>query len=120
MSWLYEQGTGTIFHDDTPTAVGYSGNGAGKNNPDMQDVHNVGPIPRGVYTIEAPVDTKTHGPYVLWLIPDDGNEMHGRSAFGIHGDSLVNPGGASEGCVILPKAVRVSIWDSGDRRFEVI
>ena len=119
MTWSYAQANGQMSRDGEPVATGYSGAGEGKNNPAMQDIHNVGPIPRGNYTIEAPVDTKTHGPYVMWLVPDPANEMEGRSAFGIHGDSVVAPGTASEGCVIMPRAIREQIWNSGDTNLEV-
>ena len=94
--WTYEQKTGWLI--DTRgfrLSKGYAGGGAGKNNPAMQGVKNVGPIPRGRYEIEEPIDTVTHGPCVLRLVPDATNEMHGRSGFLMHGDSVVNPGTAS-------------------------
>lgn len=119
MTWAYKQSTGWIAHNGKNIAKGYSGAGDGKNNPEMQDVPNIGPIPVGKYTIGDPSDTKTHGPYVLDLTPDPENEMFGRFAFLIHGDSVVNPGTASEGCIILPRKVRVQIWESGDRELMV-
>lgn len=120
MTWTFEQSTGRMLHDGERVAIGYAGAGEGKNNPDMQDVHNVGPLPRGTYEIGEPSDTKTHGPYVLHLTPDADNEMFGRSAFLIHGDSVVRPGTASEGCIILGRAIREKIWDSGDHQLEVV
>jgi hypothetical protein len=99
---------------------GYAGRGVGKNNPLMQNVSNVGPLPAGTYTIESPVDTETHGLYVLWLTPDPMNEMFGRTGFGIHGDSIDNPGNASEGCIVLPRITREAIWESGDRQLLVV
>lgn len=118
--WTYAQRTGALTRDDGMiVAVGYSGAGAGKNNPDAQDLHDVGPLPRGHYFIEPPVDTRTHGPFVLWLDPDVDNVMYGRSGFGIHGDSVIHPGMASEGCIVLPRAIREQIWNSGDHRLTV-
>lgn len=117
--WTYEQVTGRMLQDGERVAIGYSGAGEGKNNPDMQDIHNVGPLPKGNYTICAPVDTVTHGPYVLRLDPDPANEMFGRAGFLIHGDSVVHPGTASEGCIILGKLIRVKIWESDDHQLEV-
>ena len=38
----------------------------------------------------------------------------------IHGDSIGNPGSASEGCIILGPAIRHRIWNSGDRNLEVV
>lgn len=120
MTWTYSQETGQLSQDGLIAAVGYSGAGEGKNNPAMQEVHNVGPIPRGFYDIGEPCDTKTHGPYVLHLHPAAENEMCGRSSFLIHGDSVLHPGTASEGCIIMPRTVRERIWNSGDRRLEVV
>lgn len=120
MTWTYSQASGNLSHDGELVATGYSGAGEGKNNPAMQEVHNVGPIPVGSYTIEEPINTKTHGPYAMHLIPGAENEMFGRSAFLIHGDSVVRPGTASEGCVILPRPIREQIWNSGDRVLEVV
>lgn len=120
MTWRYRQSTGALSLDGEHVADGYAGKGDGKNNPDMQDAHNVGPLPRGLYTIGEPCDTQTHGPYVLRLTPDGANEMCGRAGFLIHGDSSSHPGSASEGCIIMPRAVREQIWDSGDRDLEVL
>ena len=120
MTWRYEQATGRILQDGQRVAIGYSGAGDCKNDPSAQDVHNAGPLPRGLYEIGAPVDTMTHGPYVLRLTPDPANEMCGRAGFLIHGDSKVAPGTASEGCIILRRMVREKIWDSGDKQLEVV
>lgn len=118
--WRYAQSTGQLSHDETPIAIGYSGAGEGKNNPLLQHVQNVGPLPQGQYHILPPIDTPTHGPYVLWLNPLLGTELFGRSRFGMHGDSLMHPGAASLGCIILPRAVRELVWTSGDRTLTVV
>jgi Protein of unknown function (DUF2778) len=118
--WRYRQSTGEFFDDDMLLCVGYAGRGAGKNNPAMAQVQCTGPIPVGRYTINRPIDTKTHGPYVMWLTPHPDNVMFGRSAFGIHGDSVIHPGEASEGCIILPRMVRERIGESGDDQLEVV
>jgi hypothetical protein len=54
VTWTYSQATGKLAHDDADVASGYSGAAEGKNNPDAQEQHNVGPIPCGGYTINAP------------------------------------------------------------------
>lgn len=118
--WSYSQSRGDISRASELAGHGYSGRGEAKNNPAFQDVKMEGPLPRGLYVINPPVDTQTHGPYVLWLTPDPTNEMFGRSAFGIHGDSVVHPGAASDGCIILPRAVREQVWQSGDHALEVV
>lgn len=120
MTWLYEQSTGALSRDDDPVATGYAGKGEGKNNPEMQDVQKVGPLPRGVYSIGEPHDTEAHGPYVLRLTPDPNNQMFDRAGFLIHGDSASHPGDASEGCMIFPLNIRKKVWTSGDHDLEVV
>lgn len=128
--WTYEQSSGRLFN---PHGIfisqGYSGGGIdptnleaikAKNNPLMQFVHDLGPTPCGYYTMKAPVDSVTHGRYVIELVPDVGNEMYGRDAFRIHGDSIPHPGFASEGCIIQNYPTRVKIWSSGDHRLQVV
>jgi Protein of unknown function (DUF2778) len=86
-AWTYAQTTGELQRDGKLVATGYSGNGPGKNNPAMEDVPNIGPIPSGDWTIAGPpVDTPAHGPYVLHLKPATETETVGRSAFLIHGE----------------------------------
>lgn len=107
----YHQTTGEWYHDGELLGTGYSGFEQGKNNPALQAIHDVGPIPRGLYMIGHPQDLNggSHGPYVLPLSPDPGNEMAGRSGFLLHGDSLELPGFASRGCIIQTHSVRVAI-----------
>jgi len=122
MPWIYVQKTGGLWRDapifESPflLAYGYSGHEAGLNNPDMQDVHDIGPIPCGEYTIQSPQNTETHGPFVLPLEPDQSNNMFGRGGFLCHGDSIHLAGQhqASHGCIILARAIRETIWNSND------
>ncbi len=91
----------------------------GKNNPAMQDRPNVGPIPQGRYGVGDPRDSAQVGPYALPLDPLPGTTTFGRSAFMIHGDSIVHPGMASHGCIILLRDARHKIAESGDRELRV-
>ena len=125
----YHQGTGQLWRYLTLglgagslfASGGYSGSGEGKNNPAFQQVHNVGPIPQGLWRIASLTEGPTaHGPYVLHLAPCEGTNTFGRDGFLIHGDSLAFPGTASQGCIIFPRHVRESIWSSGDRSLRVI
>src|SRR6266850_4122660 len=48
------------------------------------------------------------------LTPDASNQMFGRTAFLIHGDSVVEPGTASRGCIIMSRGIRNEVAPSGD------
>lgn len=117
--WFYSQTSGIVRHDAEFCAVGYSGSGACKDQPLSQDKHNLGPIPQGRYQLQPPKDTPTHGSYAIPLAPSLDNKMFGRSGFMIHGDSILHPGTASEGCIILSHEARMKMWESGDRDLEV-
>ena len=119
--WTYDQATGTLTTPDgTPLCAGYSGaEPDGKNNPSMQNLPCVGPIPQGTYTIGEPFNSTTHGPFAMPLSPAAANEMFGRSGFLMHGDSLEHPGCASEGCIIMPPDARHAVWASGDGGLKV-
>lgn len=78
-----------------------------------------GPIPQGLYYIGKPIDTIIRGPHVLPLTPSPENQMYGRGGFLIHGDSIVDPGNASDGCIILPLFVREAISSSDDMTLAV-
>ena len=119
MCWEYSQSTGILTHNGSHIATGYSGHGAGKNNPGMQEVANVGPCPQGHYTIGPPRDSPHVGPYAMPLTPVPGTETFGRAAFMIHGDSIVHPGTASEGCIILLRDAREQIVASQDEELVV-
>lgn len=120
-AWTYAQKTGELRRDGKHIATGYSGAGAGKNNPAMEDVRNVGPIPHGDWTIVGPpVDTHDHGPCVLTLEPAANTQTFDRNGFLMHGDSKEAPGCASHGCVIMPRTVREQVWTSGDSELEVV
>lgn len=127
-NWTYKQTTGELFNPDGVfVAKGYAGgnlgkNPEGKNNPDMQFVHNVGPLPQGWYTIEPPIEHSTVGLFALPLTPDPENNMGGRGHFYIHGDLIGHAGEdvGSEGCVVMPNATRHEVASSGNNRLEVV
>ena len=119
---IYRQSTGELFADDVtvePLGVGYSGSPAGKNDPALQNVKDVGPIPQGRYTIGPPFDAPVQGELTMRLTPDSENEMFDRDDFLIHGDTTP-PGFASKGCIILPRGVRELIASSPDKTLRVI
>lgn len=112
--WKFRQLTGELLHNEISIGFGYSGSGLGLNNPSMQAAPNVGPIPRGLWTIGKPYDSETHGPYVMRLTPDLETKIFKRGGFLIHGDSMKLPGTASKGCIVLNRAMRNQISASGD------
>lgn len=133
--FIYHQSTGKLvrcdhvsFHGEgdgfdvvNPHLItyGYAGHGKGKNNPDLETEPFVGPIPRGFYTIGKPRRSKRTGPHVIDLVPFL-HDAHQRTAFQIHGDSIRNPGHASNGCIILSRWARNLISESGDKALLVV
>lgn len=100
---------------------GYSGNGAGLNNPQMQDVPDVGPIPVGEYLIgDLQATHPKLGLNVLPLIPNPDNDMYGRSDFYMHGDNPEVDFSASKGCIVLPPWARMEVAKSDDRVLNVV
>lgn len=123
MSFTYEQSTGNLLHYGGLMWTGYSGHAPGINDPAMQDVKDVGPIPRGRYTIQPPHASEKVGPVAMALLPHHENEMHGRGDFLIHGDTAAMNRTASHGCIIMPLATRTKIGEAvaaGDDTLEVI
>lgn len=115
--WRYVQSTGALYGVAGLIGTGYSGHGEGRNNPAMEAVPRVGPIPAGLWAISNPHDSPHTGPFTLDLTPV-GHDAHGRSAFKIHGDNKAHD--ASAGCIVLFRAVRETIWNSGDHQLEVV
>ena len=120
--WTYEIRTGRMFKDGSivVTGIGWAGQGAGKNNPDMQSAHGIGPLPCGLYKIQEPHDSPRTGPYTMNLVPDPANQMYGRGDFRIHGAAFEHPELSSEGCIIQAKTVRVEVWESNDHDLKVV
>lgn len=124
--WTYKEGTGQVFQNGRYRATGYSGREWGKNNPLAESAPGIGPIPCGRWRMVAIEDSPKVGPrsIVLHAIDatpgDDRHDRTGRSAFRIHGDSIRAPGTASQGCIILPRALRLEMWNSGDHELEVV
>ncbi len=122
--WTYQQDTGNLYDpDDAFVATGYAGGNCGKNpegvnNHDMQNVKKIGPLPVGIYTFGEVVLKSALGPFAIPLLPDPGNVMFGRGGFYCHGDTTPS-GNASEGCIIMPRAIRELMYASKDNRIEV-
>lgn len=121
MPWIYSQSDGRTFRPDgTLACIGYSGFESGKNNPALEGVIGVGPLPRGTYTIQNPHESDRTGPLTLDLVPDPATRAHilalnrQPDSFKDHGDNLSHD--ASHGCVVTPHAIRVEMRNSTDKQ----
>lgn len=109
MKWIYTQSTGQLHHDGKLIATGYSGAPGHINATASEGVRNKGPIPRGLYRMWFVYAKHARlGPMAIALKPI-GHTALGRSDFLIHADSIAKPGTASQGCIILPYAVRAQM-----------
>lgn len=112
----FSQSTGVMRLSDGRIANCYAGHGDGKNNPFMQGVKNIGPLPQGCYKAITKIEDSHLGPYALHLDPDEATRAEiiilGRDpdSFFCHGDSISHPGDASDGCICAMIQVRQFIW----------
>jgi len=119
LGWKYSQSTGTLSHGGEPVGRGYAGHGQGYNNPKLEMVHNLGPIPKGVWEIGIWFDDHHLGVCVAALRPTD-QEVYGRGGFFIHGDNKLMNNTASDGCIILSRQLREAIKASNEHYIEVV
>ncbi len=121
--WRYSQSGGQLSSQAGDVyGVGYSGHGEGVNNPKLEAVPNVGPIPKGVYNIGWSYTDAERGPMVMSLTPKQGTNTFGRSGFLMHGDLVAAPGKelASHGCIIMGPLTRRAVAASSDRELLVV
>lgn len=115
-AYTYNQTTGE-FYGGNIYAVGYSGHGAGLNNPAAQDQANVGPIPTGTYTLSGAYSSSTGRPTFDTMPSSDTRggfpEDRNPDSFRIHADNSDHDFSASEGCIILDPSVRSQL-EAGD------
>lgn len=113
--WTFNSANGNLSFNGELVGAGYSGVREGLNNPAMNNVPDVGPIPSGMWVIgEFFNDPGGKGPIVARLTPEPETVTHGRSSFMIHGDNSEANHTASEGCIILQRPYREQIMNSGD------
>lgn len=113
-----------------PEAYSGSLSAGGYNNPSVQRVNSVGPIPNGTWNATGVAQTLTSSggqtrPHqnVIHLNPAPGTDALNRTNIRAHGDSTARPGDGSNGCLILPRDVRQDLSgmlrQGGQVRFEV-
>jgi RHS repeat-associated protein len=118
VSCTYSQSSGNLRCTDDGTGAqvvndnGYAGHGPGLNNPNAQCQQNVGPLPRGNYTIGAGGNGPLGHPQ-LPLNPNPNNNMCGRNNFLIHADNSQQNQSASHGCIIVSQPSRQTIHNAG-------
>lgn len=134
LDWAYFQASGQLWYVNKLLGIslqagtGYSGRGQGQglNNPDMQHVRDVGPIPRGIYTI-GPQQTNTVRAGTpseaqlsdsMRLTPSPLNLMWTRDGFLLHQGDFTTMG-SSTGCIVLPLPILNLIGHSGDTTLRV-
>jgi hypothetical protein len=124
LCWVFSQSTGQLSYVDsdgnsTYIGSGYSGYGAGLNNPAMQNVPNIGPLPQGNYNIGP---QQNNGPLreSMRLTPNPGNQMFNRWGFLIHGPHANDHKDSSNGCPIFQKSIRDQIGNNDDKCFQVV
>jgi len=122
MPWTFKISTGEMLNPDgSLLAVGGAGCGAGFNNPAMQNVVNVGPIPVGKYLIAWAISHPGLGPVAMRLYSHPSNNMFGRSDFWLHGwSATLGIKQSSNGCVLLTRSARDIIAASDDRVLNVV
>lgn len=118
--WYYDRASGVLTNKLGKIYKVYSGHGEGLDNPSMESVHDIGPLPSGEYEMTAIVDSPHTGPNTIILNPKEENRMFGRSGFRIHGDNANEDFSASNGCIILAGGwKRNEIWTSMDHELTV-
>lgn len=124
--WKWDQSAGELSKDGNFVSKGYAGKGRGINNPALQNVRGIGPLPAGRWRMVEVRNSKNTGPFTIVLHAvdatpnDDRHDPTGRGAFRIHGDNVKGDRSASSGCIILPRPIRERMWKSADKELEVV
>lgn len=117
---IYSVKSGVIALNNKPIGIGYSGIGNGLNNSYMEDIRQIGPIPRGTWVMGEPHFSPHTGVYTMDLSPI-GHTAFGRSLFRVHGDNRAMNHTASHGCIIAPRLVRSKMWnDNPDHMLKAV
>ena len=121
MSWKFDRAAGQLISPAGDVYGAYSGQPPYVGSVADDWRVGLGPLPAGRYTFgDVRADGGHMGPFVLPLLPDPANDMKGREAFFLHGDSIAHPGYASEGCIVAARQVREEVADGSDKELEVV
>lgn len=121
MTWTYKVSERAFYlNGEFKFRANYAGAEGYKDDVNSECLVNRGPLPRGKYRIAGtPFTHRVAGRFTLRLEPYAGNNMCGRAGFLIHGDSIRDPGNASNGCIVAAPDFRRQIWDSLDKELIV-
>lgn len=122
-AWTYRQCDGWILWPSGERfSQAYAGHEEGVNNPSLESVQGVGPLPCGLYVMGEAIQSAELGPVAIPLTPDPANQMYGRCGFFIHGDEKEHVGEqkASHGCVVAGPFTRNTLRDSENRKLVVV
>jgi hypothetical protein len=119
MNLNYSQTTGIMTKDDGSfVAKGWAGNDYrpkenptrihGKNNPAMESVNSIGPLPKGAYAVGSWGNHGELGPNSASLTQTSGDTF-GRSGFFIHGPGGPDPSNCSKGCIVISHDARMAV-----------
>ena len=120
MNLNFSQSTGWITKDDSSviTKLAFAGNDSrpdtnpdhiqGRNNPQFQDLHGIGPLPQGLYRVSNWGTYPKVGSYAAPLTWIGGPNNFGRSGFFIHGPGE-DYNNSSEGCIVIPHDDRMKV-----------
>jgi hypothetical protein len=122
VTWTFKIATGEFIDPQghVLSSTAYSGHPPHVNDPTAFKIPMQGPLPPGVYGIGNPRNPPDHlGPVAMPLHPTASTFLYGRSGFFIHGDNAQMNHTASDGCIILGRAIRDMIAESADRQLTV-
>ena len=120
LNLTFQISTGTITDDEGTvlTTQAFAGNDSrpgvnpghlqGRNNPRLQAVHCIGPLPTGVYRCGSWGVYPKVGKMACPLTQIAG-ETYGRDGFFIHGPGEGDPANSSEGCIVVPHDDRLKV-----------
>lgn len=111
LDWVYHQSTGNLYLADNEdarsfVAHGYSGALGHVDRTESEGLVAKGPIPRGLWRMDAPADHERLGRVAIGLQAADPKTALKRSGFFVHGDNYRGDGSASTGCIILDRSTR--------------
>ena len=114
MNLNYSQSQHQLTDDDgnvvAPPDACFAGNHEGLNNPAMQNVGFIGPLPQGVYSVGDWGEHGALGPNSAPLTQVSG-DTYGRNNFFCHGPGGHDPSQCSEGCIVVEAEYRQKVID---------